>query len=55
MPTPRDFARHLRRHMTEAEQCLWYHLRAHRFTGHKFRRQHPIGPYIVDFVTCTPA
>ena len=46
----RDFARHLRRYMTETEQRLWHHLRAHRFDGHKFRRQQPIGPYIVDFV-----
>jgi very-short-patch-repair endonuclease len=36
--------------MTEAEQRLWYHLR-HRQVGHyRFRRQAPIGPYIVDFV-----
>lgn len=48
--TTRDFAKHLRRHMTEAEQRLWLHLRAHRFDGQKFRRQQPIGPYIVDFV-----
>lgn len=36
--------------MTEAEQRLWYHLRAHRFLGLKFKRQVPLGPYIVDFV-----
>ena len=48
--THRDLARSLRRNMTEAEQRLWHHLRAHRFDGHKFRRQQPIGPYIVDFV-----
>ncbi len=36
--------------MTEAEQLLWRHLRAHRLCGEKFRRQTPIGPYIVDFV-----
>lgn len=36
--------------MTEAERLLWHHLRAHRLHGHKFRRQQPIGPYIVDFV-----
>ncbi|CAB3797255.1 hypothetical protein LMG28688_04486 [Paraburkholderia caffeinitolerans] len=36
--------------MTDAEQLLWRHLRAHRLCGHKFRRQQPIGPYIVDFV-----
>ena len=35
--------------MTEAEHRLWHRLRAHRFAGFKFRRQHPIGPYIVDF------
>ncbi len=34
---------------TKAEDWLWYHLRAGRF-GVKFRRQEPIGPYIVDFV-----
>ena len=35
--------------MTDAERRLWYHLRAHRFDGHKFKRQVPVGPYIVDF------
>jgi very-short-patch-repair endonuclease len=45
-------ARYLRQHMTEAEQRLWRHLRAHRLSGEKFRRQHPIGPYIVDFMHC---
>ena len=42
-------AKALRRKMTDAEQRLWYLLRAHRFAGHKFKRQVPIGPYIVDF------
>lgn len=45
-----EFAKELRRNMTDAERVLWKHLRAHRLNGHKFRRQHPIGPYIVDFV-----
>ncbi|WP_321813616.1 MULTISPECIES: endonuclease domain-containing protein [unclassified Paraburkholderia] len=45
-------ARHLRKNMTEAERLLWRHLRAHRLRGEKFRRQHPIGPYIVDFMHC---
>lgn len=36
--------------MTDAEHRLWMHLRAHRLLGEKFRRQQPIGPYIVDFV-----
>lgn len=45
-----QLARILRKNMTEAEQLLWRHLRAHRLCGEKFRRQQPIGPYIVDFV-----
>ncbi len=43
-------AKALRTRQTPAEQHLWYHLRAHRFLGLKFKRQKPIGPYIVDFV-----
>src|SRR6218665_3844492 len=35
---------------TEAERGLWYRLRAKRFMGLKFKRQKPIGHYIVDFV-----
>ncbi|PPU40144.1 endonuclease domain-containing protein [Xanthomonas arboricola pv. populi] len=44
------FAKHLRREMTAAERALWYRLRDRRLLGFKFRRQFPIGPYIVDFV-----
>jgi len=42
-------ARHLRRHQTDAEQKLWAHLRRNAL-GVSFRRQHPIGKYIVDFI-----
>lgn len=42
-------ARRLRQRQTEAEKLLWYHLRNKRLGGYKFRRQHPIGGYIVDF------
>ena len=45
----RNFARHLRREMTNAERHLWFFLRNRALMGHKFRRQLPIGPYIVDF------
>ncbi|MFZ3152268.1 endonuclease domain-containing protein [Pseudomonas sp.] len=45
----RERARVLRQEMTEAERCLWQQLRAHRFMGLKFRRQKPLGRYIVDF------
>ena len=44
------FARSLRRVPTEAENRLWYYLRDRRFQGAKFRRQVPIGPYVVDFL-----
>jgi very-short-patch-repair endonuclease len=46
----RDFARKLRRDQTDVERKLWSHLRNRQFRGLKFRRQEPIGPYIVDFV-----
>ena len=42
--------RALRRSLTDAEQFLWQHLRLRQIDGHKFRRQRPIGRYIVDFV-----
>jgi very-short-patch-repair endonuclease len=45
-------ARILRQNLTEAEKKLWTRLRAHRLAGAGFRRQHPIGIYIVDF--CAP-
>ncbi len=43
-------AKTLRSEQTEAEQRLWYYLRAHRFMGMKFKRQKPMGRYIVDFI-----
>ena len=42
-------ARTLRAHSTDAEQLLWSALRGRRLQGWKFRRQVPIGRYIVDF------
>jgi very-short-patch-repair endonuclease len=48
--TARDNARRLRRDMTDAERTIWNDLRAHRLNGASFRRQKPIGPYIVDFI-----
>ena len=43
-------AKSLRSSQTDAEIKLWYYLRAHRFMSLKFKRQKPIGQYIVDFV-----
>ena len=49
----RGRARNLRQDQTPAERIIWYALRAHRLGGAGFRRQTPIGPYIVDFVSYT--
>ena len=35
--------------MTNAEARLWLHLRADQIEGVSFRRQHPVGPYVLDF------
>ena len=43
-------AKALRKNSTEAEKWLWRRLRNRELAGWKFRRQHPIGPFIVDFV-----
>src|SRR6266508_6971433 len=42
-------AKLLRSRMSDAERRLWYRLRAHRFDGAKFKRQVPVGKYVVDF------
>jgi ATP-dependent helicase HrpA/adenine-specific DNA-methyltransferase len=42
-------ARHLRRDQTDEEKELWRALRAGRFAGFKFRRQHPLRDYFLDF------
>ena len=49
-----DRARGLRQAMTDAERKLWHHLRNRHLSSHKFRRQHEIDHYIVDFA-CTDA
>ncbi len=43
-------ARNLRKRSTDAESILWNLLRNRQLVGHKFRRQVPIGKYIVDFL-----
>jgi very-short-patch-repair endonuclease len=45
-----DFARTMRAKPTDAEHRLWQHLRAGRLSAFKFRRQQPLGNFIVDFV-----
>ena len=45
-----NLAKILRRNSTNPENLLWYYLKAKQLEGLKFRRQQPIGKYIVDFV-----
>ncbi len=42
-------ARVLRKDMPEAEHRLWYFLRRKQLDGYQFRKQHPVGHYVVDF------
>jgi very-short-patch-repair endonuclease len=49
MPTSLTRRRRLRREATDAERFVWNRLRGRRLQGFKFRRQHPLGPYILDF------
>jgi very-short-patch-repair endonuclease len=45
-----NLSRNLRKRQTDSENLLWWHLRCQQIEGLRFRRQHPIGRYIVDFV-----
>jgi very-short-patch-repair endonuclease len=49
-PQTTQNARRLRSAMTDAERRLWHSLRVRQIDGQKFRRQYPLGRYIVDFV-----
>ena len=46
----KDRRRNLRQRSTEAENLLWSAIRSRKLNGLKFRRQHSLGPFIVDFV-----
>ncbi|HEY8816447.1 MAG TPA: DUF559 domain-containing protein [Candidatus Dormibacteraeota bacterium] len=51
MPSPEiNRARELRKNLTASEWRMWQHLKGRQISGWKFRRQAPIGPYVVDFV-----
>jgi very-short-patch-repair endonuclease len=51
MDSASTIAKRLRKRQTEAEKRLWSHLKAKQLNGIKFRRQEPLGEYIVDFVS----
>jgi very-short-patch-repair endonuclease len=49
-PRPtKDFAKQLRRRMSLPEVLLWVQIKGSRLDGLQFRKQHPVGPYILDF------
>ena len=48
-PNIKTNSRKLRSELTEAETHLWQHLKARQVCDKKFRRQHPVGNYILDF------
>lgn len=50
MTTIRNRARVLRKNMTDAELRLWSRLRRRQVNGFRFRRQFPLGRYVVDFI-----
>jgi very-short-patch-repair endonuclease len=52
VPALTHLARALRRTSTDAEWRLWQHVRSRQLAGLRFRRQQPIGPFIVDFLCC---
>jgi very-short-patch-repair endonuclease len=52
-PEATSRARRLRRDATKAEKKLWYLLQRGQMAGLSFRRQHPLGKYIIDFY-CSP-
>ncbi len=49
LPALKDVRRDLRNHATPAERALWQTLKQSQLEGRKFRRQHSIGRYVLDF------
>lgn len=49
LPVLRTFRKELRNHLTPAEARLWAYLQRSQLSGRKFRRQHSVGRYILDF------
>jgi hydroxymethylglutaryl-CoA lyase len=49
LPKTLERAQNLRRNLTEAEKAVWFYLKDQQIDGVKFRRQHPFGPFILDF------
>jgi very-short-patch-repair endonuclease len=47
--TTKDFAKSLRRQMSLPEVLLWKAIKGRKLNGLQFRKQHPVGPYVLDF------
>ena len=47
--TTKDFAKGLRRQMSLPEVLLWKAIKGRKLIGLQFRKQHPVGPYVLDF------
>jgi very-short-patch-repair endonuclease len=47
--TTKDFAKRLRRQMSLPEVLLWRAIKGRKLSGLQFRKQHPLGPYVLDF------
>ena len=48
-PELKSRRRDLRASLTPAESLLWHHLQRSKLQGRKFRRQHSVGPFVLDF------
>src|SRR6266581_4124454 len=49
LPAKKEQRRELRSRLTPEESYLWSYLQRRQLRGRKFRRQHSVGPYILDF------
>ena len=49
LPDLKTFRKELRNQLTPAEAKLWGYLKTKQLDGRKFRRQHSVGPFILDF------
>ena len=49
LPEVSDFRKNLRKRLTPAEARLWTRLNGSQLDGRKFRRQHSVGRYVLDF------
>jgi len=49
LPSRKELRQSLRANLTREEALFWTHVRGRQLQGRKFRRQHGVGPYVLDF------